>query len=364
MIGRKISVQDRKIFSLPVRYGGIGVANPVECADREYDSSVMVTKTLTELIYKQEMDLTNYSREKQEEIVNSLKTAKEVYLLKQYNEICQHLTGPITPRHMELIKEKGSGSWLTCLPLSSAGYCFNKREFRDALCIRYGWKVPGTPIYCGCTKKNSVDHTLTCPNGGYIIMRHNNLRDVNAGFQREVCRDVVIEPSLIPIEGENTNVDGATEDRAHPDISSRGLWSPFERTFYDVQVIHPNSPSYLDKKPCQLLLEKEKNKMRKYNQRVLQVEKGTFTPLLYTTYGGWGPQATRYHKRLAEKITSKTKEKYAAVMNHMRTTVNISILRSVLIAVRGQRGRPSTSAKPLSLTSFELIPSSMSYESY
>ena len=82
-----------------------------------------------------------------------------------------------------------------------------------------------------------------------MIMRHNNLRDVNAEFQKEVCHDVKVEPMLIPIEGENTQIEGAKEDGAHPDISSRGLWSPFERTFYDVQVIHPNSPSYLDTTP-------------------------------------------------------------------------------------------------------------------
>ena len=109
-------------------------------------------------------------------------------------------------------------------------------------------------------------------------MRHNNLRDVNAEFQKEVCHDVKVEPMLIPIEGENTQIEGAKEDGAHPDISSRGLWSPFERTFYDVQVIHPNSPSYLDTTPKQLLVQKEKIKMRKYNVRALQVEKGTFTP--------------------------------------------------------------------------------------
>ena len=43
---------------------------------------------------------------------------------------------------------------------------------------------------------------------------------------------------LIPFEGENTKlqVDGSKEDCAHHNISSRGLWSPFERTFYDGQV--------------------------------------------------------------------------------------------------------------------------------
>ena len=365
VIGRKISDQERKILALPVRFGGLGVANPVECADREYNSSVLVTKSLTELLYSQEKDLKNYDREKQNEVVKSLNlTAREAHLLRQYNDISQQLTGPTTPRHMELNREKGAGSWLTCLPLSSVGYCFNKREFRDSICVRYGWKVKDTPTYCGCGKRNSVDHTLICPNGGYVIMRHNNLRDVNAEFQKEVCHDVKVEPMLIPIEGENTQIEGAKEDGAHPDISSRGLWSPFERTFYDVQVIHPNSPSYLDTTPKQLLVQKEKIKMRKYNVRALQVEKGTFTPLLYTTFGGWGPQATAYHRRLADKISKKTKEEYASVMNHMRTRIRFSIMRSVLVALRGQRGKPTTSAKPLAVTSFDLIPQSMAYESY
>ena len=134
MIGRKISDQERKILALPVRFGGLGVANPVECADREYNSAVLVTKSLTELLYSQEKDLKNYDREKQNEVVKSLKTAREAHLLRQYNDISQQLTGPTTPRHMELNREKGAGSWLTCLPLSSVGYCFNKREFRDSMC--------------------------------------------------------------------------------------------------------------------------------------------------------------------------------------------------------------------------------------
>ena len=123
MIGRKISDQESKILALPVRFGGLGVANPVECADREYNSSVMVTKSLTELLYSQEKDLKNYDREKQNEVVKSLKTAREAHLLRQYNDISQQLTGLTTPRHMELNREKGAGSWLTCLPLSSVGYC-------------------------------------------------------------------------------------------------------------------------------------------------------------------------------------------------------------------------------------------------
>ena len=91
-----------------------------------------------------------------------------------------------------------------------------------------------------------------------MIIRHNNLRDVNAEFQKEVCHDVKVEPMLIPIEGENTQFEGAKEDGAHPDISSRGLRSPFERTSYDVQVVHQNHHHTLTQRPSSCWCRKKK----------------------------------------------------------------------------------------------------------
>ena len=75
----------------------------------------------------------------------------------------------------------------------------NKQEFKNALCLRYGWKVPNTPFQCACGEKNSVDHTLNCKLGGYVNMRHNNIRDFEANLLTEVCKDVKVEPELLPI---------------------------------------------------------------------------------------------------------------------------------------------------------------------
>ena len=362
IIGRNVSDTERMIISLPVRYGGLGIANPVETAEREYQASITVTENLAELIYNQEQNLDNYDTKRQAEIISNLKTAKDKYLLTKYKNIIQLVDGTPLKRVLELNREKGAGSWLTALPLKSYGYSLNKQEFRNAICLRYGWKIPNTPPFCGCGKKNSVDHTLMCMKGGYVAMRHNNLRDLNEAFQREVCRDVVNEPNLIPLE--NEEISGTQADRAAPDISSRGLWSTFERTFYDVRVLHPNSPSYISKTVDQLYKTHEKEKMRKYNSRILTVEKGSFTPLVYTTFGGWAPQATRYHQRLAEKLSKKRNEDYSKIMSYMRTRVRFSLLRSVLVAVRGERGKKADDAKPLAATSFNLIPEALAYESY
>lgn len=360
IIGRKISDMERKILAMPVKYGGLGISNPMENADREYSASVKVTESLVSLIYNQETDLNNYDAVEQANIIASLISDKEVYNEDIYNEIIQNIEGAPIKRSLELNREKGAGCWLTALPLKSCGYTLNKQEFKDAVYLRYGWQIPNTPQYCGCGVRNSVDHTLICKKGGYVAMRHNALRDINAELQREVCRDVVTEPQLISLD--NEDIPGTLGERAATDVSSRGLWSTFERTFYDVRVFHPNSPSYLSKTPKQLYITHEREKMRKYNSRILQVEKGSFTPLIYSTSGGWGPQASRYHKRIAERISSKRNEPYSKVMSYMRTRLRFSLLRSVLIAIRGERGKRVSANKPISQTSFNLIPEALEYE--
>ena len=156
----------------------------------------------------------------------------------------------------------------------------NKQEFRDSVCLRYGWKIANTPSHCSCGEKNDIDHILNCKSGGYVIMQHNCIRVLEADLLREVCKDVNMEPELIAIG--NTEMAGAnTAEKARLDVSAVGLWGPMERTFLDVCVMHPNSPSYGEKSIEQLYHQHEREKKRANNERVLQVEKASF-PLLFS----------------------------------------------------------------------------------
>ena len=101
--------------------------------------------------------------------------------------------------HLKKSAEKGASSWLTVLPLKNLGYSLNKQEFQDAIRLRYGWTIPDTPKHCGCGKKNSVDHSLNCHLGGYVHLRHNNIRDTEAKIMKEVAFDVKIEPGLAKV---------------------------------------------------------------------------------------------------------------------------------------------------------------------
>ena len=47
----------------------------------------------------------------------------------------------------------------------------------------------------------------------------------------------------------------------------------------------------------------EEEKKRKYQQRVLDVEMGSFTPLVFRTNGGMGADCICFLKRLAEKLS-------------------------------------------------------------
>ena len=78
-------------------------------------------------------------------------------------------------------------------------------------------------------------------------------------------------------------------------------------------------------------------KKRAYWDRILNVEKGSFTPLVFTTIGGMGPESLRFNKWLAELISRKTGEVFSDVMRYIQTRLRYALLRATLSAVRGTR---------------------------
>ena len=93
------------------------------------------------------------------------------------------------------------------------------------------------------------------------------------------------------------------------------------------------------------------------------MEKGSFSPLIFSTTGGMGPECTKYHKRIAELISNKRGESYPDTMNYLRTRLRFALLKSTLIAVRGERGRRRrTVDTPVSDLSLNLIPERSTYE--
>ena len=354
LLGRTVTNIERKIFALPVKLGGMGIYNPVLTADAAFEASVLITRNLTEIICRQEKDLRNYDREGVKNTINEVKTLKTESQQNDLKEVIDNLDDK-TKRIIQLAQEKGVGSWLTARPIKSLGFTLNKQEFRDSICLRYGWRVPNTPSHCQCGKENDLDHTLSCPKGGYIIKRHNKVRDLEAELMREVCTDVKTEPRLLPLANDQI-VRGNIADNARLDVSGVGVWAPMERTFLDVRITHPNCPSHIDTDIAQVYKNQENEKKRDYNERIIQVEKGTFTPIVFSTFGGMGEEAEKFHKRLAQLIATKRNEEYSHVANYVRTRLRFCLLKSVLVSLRGVRGKfRKEGITPVSNLSFNLI---------
>ena len=178
---------------------------------------------------------------------------------------------------------------------------------------------------------------MICKKGGFVIQRHNELRDLEAELLDMVCTDVEIEPVLQDITGEELGRGSNCAPDARLDICARGFWQKQESAFFDVRVFHPNADSYRDLELQQVYRNHENEKKRQYSKRVLDIEHGTFTPLVFTTTGGMGKECLLYHSRLAHLISIKKGEQYAKTISWIRAKTSFALLRSALTCLRGSR---------------------------
>ena len=119
------------------------------------------------------------------------------------------------------------------------------------------------------------------------------------------------------------------------DIRVRGFWERQRSAFFDVRVCHPNADSYCEQKPEQIYKQHENEKKRQYGSRVMEVEQGTFTPLIFSITGGMGAECKLYHKRLVELSAIKKGESYATTMQWVRAKVSSALIGSALLCLRG-----------------------------
>ena len=188
-----------------------------------------------------------------------------------------------------ITQEKGVSNWLKAYPISNQGYDLNKQQFWDCVCLRYGWRLTNIPSTCSCGSKMDIKHAMSCKKGGLITMRHNDLHDLTANLLTEVCKDVDMEPQLLPVTGGTFDSRAAnTSSEARVNIKSRGFWLRVQQAFFDVRVFYPNANRYLNKALPQCYIQNEEEKKRQYNERVLEVKRGSFTLLAFSIYGGMG----------------------------------------------------------------------------
>ena len=139
-----------------------------------------------------------------------------------------------------------------------------------------------------------------------MAQRHDGIRELLTLHISRICKNVEVEPRLQPIDTER-------RPEARLDIKAGGFWSRGVTAFFYVRVTHVNSRSNQSKPKAMIFKEQENEKKRKYQQRVLDVEMGSFTPLVFGTNGGMGVECQMFLRHLAEELSKKDGEPYAAV---------------------------------------------------
>ena len=338
---------ERELFGLPVRFGGLGISNPTLTSDEQYTFSRELLHGLIDLIYHQNPALSEDVVHHQHEIFRHLSSVKERSLSNQLQSTLSSCPPPLRWA-VECCTEKGSSSWLTALPLEQYGFALHKGEFIDAICLRYGYMPSRLPSHCVCGKDFSLSHALSCPHGAFPIIRHNEIRNLTASLMSEVCHNVQIEPQLHPLSGETLHYRSAIQDDdARVDIRASGFWRCLHHhTFFDVRVFNCFATSNRSSMLSTAFRKHELEKRRAYEERIREVEHGSFTPLVFSTSGGMGRAATTTYKHLARLLSEKWNSPYSVVMGWLRCSLGFSLLRSSVMCIRGSRSRSKCPCVP------------------
>ena len=338
LLGRPVNDVERDMLSLKAAHGGACIDNPTKTTQLKFNSSKVITASLAQKITQQSADIPD--AEETRRCKNSVTKTNASLMRQSADEVLESL-GEDQARAMKMAQMKGASAIITTKPIKMYGLSLSKTEYRDSMLLRYGWPIPDLPSKCACGQVFSVDHSQMCKVGGFIHMRHDGVRDLLAAEMKKVFNDVETEPPLAPLTGEILYPRSAnTDEQARADIRARGFWNRQQCAYFDVRVFYPNAQSYRHRNDLFQTFEKEKK--RKYNDRIIQVERGSFTPLVFSTCGGMGPETSLAIRKLVAIISDKTQEPYSQIMGLLRCRLAFTLIRAAITCLRGTRRPPTT----------------------
>ena len=146
-----------------------------------------------------------------------------------------------------------------------------------------------------------------------------------------------IEPQLHTLTGETINTATNDSEEARLDVSARGFWVPGQKAFFDIRVFNPLARRYGNQNLKKAYDNNEKEKKRLYNERVLQCERGSFTPLVFSTHGGKGRECQKFYQRLASMVADKRKVDSSIVTKWINRKLSFALNLAIIMCIRGSR---------------------------
>ena len=131
IVGKELIQEERELFSLPLRMGGLSIALPQDLP-KNHDQSIELSNPLASF-KNDSFDIQKCELE-QFKISIRQKADMQLELILKKFRIENNL--PEMKYTILLASAKGASSWLNALPLSKNGFDLTKAEFRDGIALR------------------------------------------------------------------------------------------------------------------------------------------------------------------------------------------------------------------------------------
>ena len=142
---------------------------------------------------------------------------------------------------------------------------------------------------------------------------------------------------LQEVSGEILPSSSIITNEAHLDVAARGFWVKGQMAYFDVKVFNPTAKTYLNQSLKAAHRSNEQMKKRSYNTRINLIDQGTFTPLVFTCFGGMSRECSTFYSRLAEMLAEKRSIHASKMKSWIRTKLSFCLLRSQITCLRGSR---------------------------
>ena len=106
-------------------------------------------------------------------------------------------------------------------------------------------------------------------------------------------------------------------------MSSRGLWTNRLTAFCEVRVFNPLARCHLHHSLPVVHKKNENEKKRGQNQGILQVEDGSFTPIVISCFGGMSRECSRFFSYNAERLANRRKEPKRKISARTKARLNL-----------------------------------------
>jgi len=319
LFGGTVSEQEIALFSLPTRFGGLGIANCVNYASLAFQSSREGSSLLVSVIMNHgHVSLADHHAHLDMVHSNVTRCCEDQFHLV-FSSVLSGMPS-MTFHAVQRAVDFHTSDWLNVLPLIHHHFDLSAQQFCDALCLCYHCSMSLIPASCdGCGEDFSLTHALDCHKGGLVTQRHNEIRDALGDLAALGYSEVVREP----IECDGNEVSPALI----ANLGVRGVWIPQAEALFDVRVANTDAASYVNHSVSAVLATAEEEKKHKYLSAAESCH-ASFTPFVVLVDGVLGHKASMFLQCLAERLSSGWGKSYGHVLMWIHVRLAFAVIRA------------------------------------